>query len=229
MRKPDRLLRRLVPLAAALVLPLLKLLIWTYRVAPPSGDEHLERLVRDRRPAIFAFWHNRLLVCGHHVCRRWQRAGLPLACLTSQSRDGEIAARLGVRLGVEIVRGSTSQGALSGLRKLYRLMARKGVSVITAPDGPRGPAYQCQPGTAVLARMAAAPIVPMAFAASSVWRLDSWDRLEIPKPFSRVTLAVGEPLTVGEGEPVEDATARLAQALAEVSDGARRALAAGAA
>lgn len=224
MSRPDRLLRRLVPVAVAVALPLLLLLLRTLRQAPLAGGEHLDRLAGSREPAIYAFWHNRLLVCGHFVHVRLRRAGAPLGSLVSRSRDGEIGARIGGWLGVEIVRGSTSRGALSGLRKLYRLLAKRRISVVNAPDGPRGPVYVAQRGSVVLAQMSGVPIVPVGFAAARTWRLRSWDRLIIPKPFSRVAVVVGEPLEVAADTDLEAATERLRLALDRTVADAERTL-----
>ncbi len=184
-----------VGLASRLLNGLLNLLWLSWRVRVEVGGEHLEEVVRSGRPVIFAFWHNRLAVCGMTLCKRVIPRGRPVALLTSLSRDGELAARMAGARGYDSVRGSSSRGGLASLRKLHRKL-RGGSSVATAPDGPRGPACQAQPGTVMLAKLAGAPIVPLGHAASRAWRLRSWDRLVIPKPFARVAVAVGEPLAV---------------------------------
>jgi lysophospholipid acyltransferase (LPLAT)-like uncharacterized protein len=111
-----------------------------------------------------------------------------------------------------MVRGSSSRGGLAGLLRLYRTIAREGCSVATAPDGPRGPAQVVQPGTVMLARLAGVPIVPLTYAPSRGWRLRSWDRLVVPRPFSRSVVAVGEPLEVAADLPDDE----LAQVSAEL-------------
>lgn len=188
-------------MAAFVLLRLILLLGRTLRVAAIVGEDRVERLIESEKPAIFAFWHNRLYVCGLFLRRLIRERGLELATLASLSRDGELVTRMALAEGFQVVRGSTSRGGLGSLLELYRKLARDRVSVVTAPDGPRGPAYRAQPGTVMLARLAGAPIVPLAFAAERAWRLKSWDRLILPKPFSRVAIAVGEPLAVAADLP----------------------------
>ena len=69
-------------------------------------------------------------------------------------------------------------------------------SMINIPDGPQGPPRQCKPGVIVLAQMSRAPILPLSFAVDRPWKLRSWDRLKVPRPFSRIAVAIGEPLPV---------------------------------
>lgn len=195
----------------------------TVRVRVGEGAEHLDRLAASDEPVIFAFWHNRMVICGEWIQRRMIRERRPVALLTSLSRDGELAARMARMRGYQIIRGSTSRGGLGSLRRLYRAI-RAGSSAATAPDGPRGPAQAVQLGTLVLARLAGAPIVPMAYAASRAWRLRSWDRLVVPKPFSRAVLTVGEPIPVAaelDDDELAEAAATLERRLNELVARAR--------
>jgi lysophospholipid acyltransferase (LPLAT)-like uncharacterized protein len=104
-------------------------------------------------------------------------------------------------------------------------MRATNASAMLAPDGPRGPCYEAQPGALLLARRSGKPIVPLAFAAARSWRVRSWDRLIIPKPFSRVVVAVGEPLFVARKQSREELSLaqqelkdRLDRAIAEAED-----------
>ena len=160
------------------------------------GADRLATLVRERQPVVLSFWHEQVLGLAPLLARRVLRAGLPVTLLSSRSRDGELGARLGAAWGAEIVRGSASRGGTEGLRGMYRSLRRGGRSPLVIPDGPRGPAYEAKPGTVVLAQMAGVPIQPLALRAPHAWRLKSWDRMLVPKPFSRVELHVGEPLGV---------------------------------
>ncbi len=115
--------------------------------------------------------------------------------LVSQHRDGELIARTAQRLGFHVARGSTTRGGASGLRNLCRA-ADSGFDLSINPDGPRGPRRQAQPGVLYLSSLSKIPIVPVAFFASSAWRFSSWDRFAVPKPFSKVCMAFGEPLQI---------------------------------
>ena len=171
----------------------LDLLMPTLRVRLGAGGEHVERLAGSG-PVIFAFWHNRLVICGEWIQRNLISEQRPVALLTSWSRDGEIAARMSGIRGYRNIRGSSSRGGLGSLRSLHRAI-RSGASAATAPDGPRGPSQVAQPGTIMLAKLSGVPIVPLAYAASRTWRLRSWDRLVV-KPFARAVVTVGEPMEV---------------------------------
>lgn len=215
----------LVPLAAFIAGPLLRGFLASYRLVSVAGGEHLDRLLETREPVIFTCWHNRQVVCGGAIYRRLVRRGYPLVGLVSRSRDGELLARMCRSMGIDFIRGSTSRGAVASSLKLHRALTRKRRSIAVAPDGPRGPVYKAQRGVVTLARTAAAPIVPMAYAARSAWRLKSWDRLILPKPFSKVALVVGKPYRVSPNlEHEADETARLERTLEALVEQAQTAL-----
>lgn len=186
----------------------------TWRVEVENGAL-LDGIVAERRPVVFAFWHDRVFFFARFFHRRVLRRGYPLAILVSRSRDGEFGARFAAGLGCRLVRGSSSRGAVEGLRRMHRQLAR-GRGTVLLPDGPRGPRHQLQGGAVVLARMTGAPLVPVTWRADRSWTIGSWDRLEIPQPFARVTVTVGEPMPVPRraGETaVAELSARLAQRL----------------
>ena len=145
-------------------------------------------------PVIYAMWHNRILVipsiwrknCGHH-----RKA----VVLTSASKDGAILSRAMAVFGIGSVRGSSSRRAVAALIGMKREL-KEGVDVCITPDGPRGPRYGFHAGMIKLAESSGAPILPIHARFSSAWRLKTWDRLVIPKPFSRVTVIFDETLAV---------------------------------
>ena len=139
---------------------------------------------------IGALWHNRLLIFPL-VLRRFfsNRDG---AALISASRDGDLLSDAIHRFDYDVVRGSSSKLGASGLLQLSDVLASKRDVVIT-PDGPRGPAYEIGPGLVFLAQKTGAPILPINMEYSSCWRVKSWDRFIIPKPFSKVRVIIGQP------------------------------------
>ena len=114
--------------------------------------------------------------------------------LRFENFDGEWIARIVSRFGYGTARGSTSRGGARALRQLVRA-ARLAPTAFTV-DGPRGPAGVVQPGAVWLARATGQPVVPFHAEAARHWTLRSWDRTQIPKPFTRVVMAVGAPLIV---------------------------------
>lgn len=180
--------------AAFLVRFLLSTLLRTCRVVSIEGKVHLETLEESGRPVVLTFWHNRATYCGHFLRKRWIGAGRRIGIITSLSPDGEIAARTARAQGFEVARGSVGGGGLAGLKTLHRMVKKQEVSVLAVADGSRGPIYKAQGGVIVLAQTAGAPLVPLSYAASRCWRLRSWDRMIVPKPFARIAIAVGEPI-----------------------------------
>ena len=115
--------------------------------------------------------------------------------MISENFDGEWIARIIERFGFLTSRGSTTRGGRRALLQLKRNMD-KGRPSGFAVDGPRGPARQVQPGAVWLAKLTGNPVVPFHMEASSYWSLKSWDRTQIPRPFSTVALSVGPPIDV---------------------------------
>ena len=146
----------------------------------PSGERY-----------IGALWHNRLLLIPFVVWRFLpiRRGG---AALISASRDGALIADVVERFTFKPVRGSSSRRGSAALRELADVIAAGRDAVIT-PDGPRGPAYEVGPGIIFLAQKTGAAVVPINMEYSSCWRLRSWDRFIVPRPFSKVRVIFGLP------------------------------------
>ncbi len=151
-----------------------------------SGTEHFEELRALGRPVVFVFWHDQLLPLAH-VHREEG-----VVVLVSEHADGEYIARILERQGFGTARGSSTRSGARGLRGLVRAL-RAGNDVAITPDGPRGPRHRFKEGALMAARLTDHPIVPLAAGASAAWRFDSWDRFMVPRPFSRVRVAYGEP------------------------------------
>lgn len=139
---------------------------------------------------IGALWHNRLLIFPF-VLRRFlsNRHG---AALISASRDGELLADAIKRFGYHVVRGSSSRLGASAILQLTDILA-SGRDVVITPDGPRGPAYELGPGIIFLAQKSGAAVVPVNMEYSSCWRIKSWDRFILPRPFAKVHVIMGQP------------------------------------
>jgi lysophospholipid acyltransferase (LPLAT)-like uncharacterized protein len=159
---------------------------WRIRVL---NRERTDELRAAGTPIVFAFWHGQMLPL------LWQHRNEGVAILISSHRDGEIIARIATSFGFRTIRGSTSRGGGRALLGLVRELEGGGEVAVT-PDGPRGPARQFAPGALVAAQRAGCPIVPVAAHADRSWRLRSWDRFMIPKPFARITVAYGAPTWV---------------------------------
>jgi lysophospholipid acyltransferase (LPLAT)-like uncharacterized protein len=163
---------------------------WRYEI---EGWHHVDPLLKSGSPVVAVVWHGRLLpVAFHH---RAQGVGV----LVSRHRDGGYLARVARGWGYRVVRGSTRRGGTAGLLGIVRLL-EEGHHIAVTPDGPRGPAEEVQPGAVAAAQHTGAPIVPIGAAADRGWWVRSWDRFLVPKPFARVHLVYGEPVSVAGGE-----------------------------
>jgi lysophospholipid acyltransferase (LPLAT)-like uncharacterized protein len=103
------------------------------------------------------------------------------------------------------------------LKEMVRLL-REDKDIAITPDGPKGPREVAKAGVAQVGRLSGRAVIPMAFGASRAWRLGSWDRFLIPKPFSRGVYVVGEPLRYREGEELEAFRERIEAALRDVTE-----------
>jgi lysophospholipid acyltransferase (LPLAT)-like uncharacterized protein len=154
-----------------------------------EGLEHFDAIVRSGHQPVMAFWHGRILPATYYFRRRG------IVVITSENFDGEWIAGIIERFGFGTARGSTSRGARKALLQLKRDMAAGKPAGFTL-DGPRGPARKAQPGAVWLAKATGNPVLPFHLEADRYWTVNSWDRTQIPKPFSTVAISMGEPFTV---------------------------------
>jgi len=153
------------------------------------GREVLEACRRDPGRYILCFWHSRF------VLMPYVYPGPRIVVLSSTHRDAEALVRILRRFGIEQARGSTSSGALTGMRQILRKV-EEGCDVGLTPDGPKGPRRRVQPGVVAVARLTGLPIVPVTFSASPARRLRSWDATLIPRFFSKGLFLYGAPVVV---------------------------------
>jgi lysophospholipid acyltransferase (LPLAT)-like uncharacterized protein len=182
------------------------------------GRDRLDALREEGGQVILAFWHSRL------VMMPYVYPGGRITVLSSRHRDSEMLARVLVRLGLDLSKGSSTSGGAAGLRDILR-KAREGFDVGFTPDGPRGPRRRVKPGVIAAARLTGLPILPVAFSASPAWRLRTWDRTLVPRPFGRGLYLYGEPMRVPRdaGEEEQQAWAeRLGAELDRLTDSADR-------
>lgn len=117
------------------------------------------------------------------------------SALISQHRDADTIEAMLKAAGMGAIRGSTTRGGASAIKKLIKLA--EGKHVVITPDGPRGPHHKMKAGIVFLASHSGRAIIPNAFSASSMWKFQgSWTSIWIPKPFARVYYLVGEPIYV---------------------------------
>jgi len=160
----------------------------THFLGPDVGDGRGQ--LSDR--FIYSIWHEKLLLPAARF------GGPDLAALISSHADGQILGGLITAMGMEMVLGSTTRGGIEAVRQLIRPDVRWKHLAITI-DGPRGPRRVVQPGVIYIASRTGMKIVPSGVGYCRPWRMKSWDRFAVPRPFSRARCVIGIPMAVPAG------------------------------
>jgi lysophospholipid acyltransferase (LPLAT)-like uncharacterized protein len=155
-----------------------------------SREEGAQETV-GQRPLVLNFWHAGIIPATY----LFRNCGIRV--MSSNSYDGEYMGRIIHKFGFVAVKGSSSRNAVRALLGLRRAL-KQGWSVAFSIDGPRGPRYQVKPGPVTLARSSSVPLSTFHIAVEKAWVLNTWDRLIIPKPFSRVLMRFGRLIPVPE-------------------------------
>ena len=190
---------------------------WVIRLIGPtlrvciSFEEGAQQTL-DQRPLIGSSWHS-CIIPATYICR-----DLGVRVMSSNSYDGEYMGRIIHKFGFVAVKGSSSRNAVRALLGLRRAL-EEGWTVAFTLDGPRGPRHRVKPGPVALARSSQVPLTMFHAAVDKAWVLNSWDRMLIPRPFSRVLVRFGKLIPVprsASDEDIERYTAELQSALDRV-------------
>lgn len=184
LKLKDRLFATIVSLLGWLTLSLLGR-SWRIEII---GMEKVEQIWRQGKRVCYVLWHGRLLALGYAF------RGQGVRILSSQHRDGEVSTRTVKRMGYTVTRGSSTRGGVRAIRELIE--ASKIHDLALTPDGPKGPVCKVQLGVVYLASRAQIPMIPIASSSQSVWKLASWDSFQVPRPFSRVVVILGDPIQI---------------------------------
>jgi len=161
-----------------------------------EGWENFEAVARDGKIPIYTSWHSSVFLATYF----WRRRGIVV--MTSRSFDGEYIARFIQRFGFGAARGSSTRGGPGALVEMVRLM-RAGCPAGFTIDGPRGPRHVAKMGAVLLAKKTGHPVLPFAVDAARRYEVPSWDRMQIPLPFTRACVRIAAPIYV---PPDADAT-----------------------
>lgn len=179
---------RSVHLAAKAISLVARAIGHTLRTKWANGQEILENLDQGKGQ-ILCTWH------GCTMVPVFLLRGRGIVALTSPSRDGEFISRYVEDTGGSVIRGSSGRYAARCALACVRAV-QKGATLALAPDGPKGPNGSVQPGVLYFAMKSGAPIYPAGVAAAPAWRLPTWDRHMLPKPFARAAIVFGAPIHV---------------------------------
>jgi hypothetical protein len=204
-RKVKRGKRRLTPArlllyrVAVVVAWWLVRVFWsTCRVQRTLGLDAAREAVRASRSVIPVYWHQHMLF-GVRALLDLRADGLKPGFLISPSVDGTAPSMLVRKVGGHVIRGSSTHTGARALRDYYETIVKQEISPAITPDGPRGPLHEFKPGAVLLSQLTGKPILPISVAASRTWTFGTWDRFELPLPFSRVVIAYGEPVRMPRG------------------------------
>lgn len=163
----------------------------------------MDSVIAHGKPVIPCYWHQMHIFCSRFMLEQIPR-GLKVGFLISPSVSGEVPAAMARAWGATVVRGSPTRTGGQALRDMYLTVNKEKVSPVITVDGPKGPAEAVKIGAVLLARLTRAPMIPMAYAASTAKLWNSWDRFMVPRPFARIVIVVGEPLSVPTGTPIDE-------------------------
>ncbi|MBN1638286.1 MAG: lysophospholipid acyltransferase family protein [Ignavibacteriales bacterium] len=154
-----------------------------------KNKNNIERFIKERQNFVIAFWHGTMLYAWYY-CRKNK-----MAALVSQSKDGELLTRILKKWRYNIVRGSSSIGGKEAINIMVDL-SKEDYSIAITPDGPRGPALEMKAGAVVTAKKSAIPLVLIAVAYKRKKILNSWDKFQIPFPFTKCCIVFAEPIII---------------------------------
>ncbi len=154
-----------------------------------EGWHNYESVIASGKLPVWPFWHDRIFLSTVYFRDRG------ILVITSKSRDGEYIARFIQRFGFGAIRGSSSRGGAKALVEMRNAM-QLGLEIAFTVDGPRGPRYEAKPGPVYLAKLTDNPILPFIIEPQNYWTLNTWDKLQIPKPFTKALLIIAEPFSV---------------------------------
>lgn len=152
--------------------------------------------VENSVPLLYAFWHGFIWIPVYYYRNR------NYITLSSLSRDGEYMTAVLHRFGWKVIRGSSSKGGTRSVLKLYKELLHGGITVLT-PDGPTGPRHKVKPGIIYLQEKSDGYIVPLGIAVDKKIELDSWDKFNIPLPFTKTVLKIGRPLQLSSDYTID--------------------------
>lgn len=186
---------------------------WGRSLRFETTPEDLRNYTKRDEPIALVLWHNRLFLASE-IFRRF-RVGRTTYALVSASQDGAWLTAFFSLVGLSAVRGSSSRLGREAASALVDVL-RAGHDVGITPDGPRGPCYDFKAGTLVVTRRTKTPLLLIGAEFSSAWRLRSWDRFYLPRPFSRVRMR-GEIVPANAFASRDEATAQISARLRELN------------
>ena len=172
---------------------------------------HTTNAIKDDENFIVSMWHGDLLMQPFNY-QNFKPKGTVKAII-SEHRDGEAIRKTVEFLGIGSLAGSSTRGGAKALIGAIKSI-KKGVDVAITPDGPKGPIFSVADGIVVISQKTKAKILPFSSVPSKYWKMKSWDKFIIPKPFGQIDFYVGEPIDVLDMD-IEEAKALILKRMQE--------------
>lgn len=168
------------------------LLLFLYRKGRyiVTGEHRVEKLMAENQSFIIAIWHGQLLTA---FMRHAYRGNVAMA---GTHRDASLITDIGELMNWRFVRGSSSEGGAAALKGMVKELKKPGTVFLITPDGPKGPSHIVKSGVIKAAQLTGVPVIPAAGQATRRWEFKNWDIFYTAKPFSRIHLCFGEPITI---------------------------------
>lgn len=176
-----------------------KLLYFSYRFRYTGIENYyFAKNFHPKGAYCLASWHENALA------GVLSQRGLPYCFLISQSKDGEYVDFLSRKFGFKTARGSSSKGGKDA-RLIMESLVESGYSAAFTVDGPRGPRRKCKAGVLATALNCQTAIIPFAAISKNPWIIsNAWDKTRIPKPFSKILVHYGSPITISKTLTAEE-------------------------
>lgn len=178
---------------------------WRFTI---NGTKSIDPFKDTDKGVIYCFWHSNILPLAY-IFRN-----IGVTAVVSASRDGDRATAVAQRWNHDTIRGSSSRGQIGVIRQCMRVLANKR-NIVIIPDGPHGPAMQIKQGPAMIAMMTNAAVYPVKAEPEAAWRLKSWDKFMIPKPFTTIRITIGDPIIAKDIPQNENRVEQFTQKLQE--------------
>lgn len=158
-----------------------------------TKNYHFTSSIQKDENIIVAMWHGDLLMQALNY-KRFRPHG-KVKAIVSEHRDGEAIRKTVQFLGIGSLTGSSTRGGVKALIGAIKSI-KNGIDIAITPDGPKGPIYSMADGIVIISQKTKAKIVPFSCIPSKYWKLNSWDKFIIPKPFATLEFYIGDPIDV---------------------------------
>ena len=172
-----------------------------------EGEEQYKKLIEQGQSVIISIWHGRVLTFVKQLAYKKYYA------VAGTHFDAEIIARICVNMGWNVIRGSSSDKGREAYEAIIEALNQPGSLVAMTPDGPKGPAKIPKAGIVKAAQRTGAVIIPAAAHSTGSWGFTNWDTFYVAKPFGRIEVIYGDPISFSKGDQFVDCLAKVKEAM----------------